>query len=401
MPAQSYKIRDAYQQPGWSRRIRESGGRWCDAERQESLQLKIRIEGWIEQQTNPVLYRQGRRVDPLSQVRFKLDCVVKSLVLNCRIHGMNLRARVLQASLDDFGTVALRADLRGRKEIFEIRPALDTLARSPLLETRSSFQGTVENLIRRSFATVQILKSTVSSDLEHSLSGKYVRLQFRSGGSGWVAIATGPQENQATIDGLLSNGMLWRSFLRERGLAGQDKLLLMGPLNKLLVLKSRLAWISGAGRDIQLMAMDSEIETLTSVDLGDCGNLDTALTQVQMFSDGKGVDEDECVRRVLGLAPEQITWSRSENSQSIAFRIRGLDFAHLRFGRRSKLTFGQGMQAVSTEIDWERLKDRVEQILAEQGIPLRGGNSRWTCRAPSSSWITHSPVRSTRVRWPC
>ena len=226
-------------------------------------------------------------MDRLNQVRFRLDCVVKSLVLNCRIRGMNLSARVLQASQDDFGTVALRAELRGRKEIFEIRPALETFVRRPLLETRSDFQRTVENLIRRNFATARILKSTVSSDLEHSLSGKYVRLQFRSGGSGWVAIAAGPQENQATVDGMLSSGLLWRGFLRERGLAGQDKLLLLGPSNKLLVLKSRLAWISGAGRDIQLMAMDSETETLTSVDLGDCGNLDTALTQVQTFSDGK------------------------------------------------------------------------------------------------------------------
>jgi hypothetical protein len=240
-------------------------------------------------------------------------------------------------------------------------------------------------LIRRSFATAQILKSTVSSDLEHSLSGNYLRLQFRSGGLGWTAIATGPQENQATIDGLLSNGLLWRGFLRERGLTGQDKLLLLGPSNKLLVLKSRLAWISGAGRDIQLMAMDSEAETLTSVDLEDGGNLDTALTHVQRFSDGKGVDDDERMRRVLGLAPEQITWSRSENSKSVAFRIRGLEFAHLRFGHRSKLTFGQGMQAVSTEADWGRLKDTVEQILAEQDIPLRGGNSRYT--AQPERWL--------------
>jgi hypothetical protein len=276
---------------------------WCDAERQERLQLKARIEGWIEQQTEPVLYFQGRRVDRLNQVRFKLDCVVKSLVLNCRNRGMNLRARVLQASQDDFGTVALRTELWGRIEIFEIRPALETLVRRPLLETRNDFQRTVENLIRRNFAAAQILKSTVASDLEHSLSGKYVRLQFRSGGSGWVAIAAGPQENQATVDGLLSSGLLWRGFLRERGLAGQDKLLLLGPSNKLLVLKSRLAWISGAGCGIQLMAMDSETETLTSVDLGDCGNLDTALTQVQTLSDGKSVDDDERVRRVLVRDP--------------------------------------------------------------------------------------------------
>ena len=386
MPAQSYRIRDPYRLPRWSRRIRESGGIWCDAERQERLQLKARIEGWIEQQIEPVLYLQGRRVDRLNQVCFKLDCVVKSLVLNCRNRRMNLHARVLQASRDDFGTVALRAELWGRIEIFEIRPAFETPVRRPLPEMRSDFQRTVENLIRRNFAAAQILKSTVSSDLEHSLSGKYVRLRFRSGRSGWVAIAAGPQENQATVDGLLSGGLLWRGFLRERGLACQDKLLLLGPSKKLLVLKSRLAWISGAGCDIQLMAMDSETETLTPVDLGDCGNLDTALTQVQTLSDGKAVDDDERVRRVLGLAPQQITWSRSENSKGVAFRIRGFEFAHLHLGYRSKLTFGQDMPAVvRTEADWGRLKDTVEQVLAEQGPSLRGRNSK--CVPRPERWL--------------
>jgi len=392
MSAQSYKIRDPYRLPRWSRRIRESGGMWCDAERQERLQLKARIESWIEQQSEPVLYLQGRRVDRLNQVRFKLDCVVKSLVLNCRNRGMNLRARVLQASQDDFGTVALRTELWGRIEVIEIRPALETPVRRPLLETRTGFQRTVENLIRRSFPAAQILKSTVASDLEHSLSGKYVRLQFRSEGSGWVVIAAGPHENQATVDGLLSSGLLWRGFLRERGLAGQDKLLLLGPSNKLLVLKSRLAWISGAGRDIQLMAVDSEAETLTAVELGDCGNLDTALTQVQTFSDGRGVHDDERVRRVLGLAPEQITWSRSGNGKSVAFRIRGLEFAHLHLGHRSRLTFGLGMLAVvRTEADWRRLKDTVEQILAEQGTLLRGRNSK--CVPQPERWLESMLLR--------
>jgi hypothetical protein len=396
MPARSYRIRNVYPQPARSRRIRESGTRWSDAERQERLLLKAQIEGWIEQQTNPVLYRQGHRVDRLNQARFSLDCVVKNLVLNCRVWGMNLRARVLQATLDNFGTLVLQVELRGKIEIFEIRPALETLVSRPLLETRCDFQRTVENLIRRNFAAARILKSTVSSDLEHSLSGKYVRLQFRSGGLGWIAIATGPQENQATIDGLLSNGLLWRAFLRQRGLADRDTLLLLGPLNKLLVLKSRLAWISGAGRDIQLMAMDSETETLTSVDLGDCGNLDTALTQVQTFSDGKSVDDDERVRRVLSLAPEQIIYSRSDKSKSVVFRIRGLEFAHLHLGRRPRLMSDVGRRAVvRTEADWGQLKDTVEQILAEQSTPLRRANPRY---APQPErWLESLLLRDIRV----
>jgi hypothetical protein len=395
MRAQSYIIHQGYHRPGRARRIGESSGRWCDAERQEQLQLKARIEGWIEQQTEPVLYRQGRRVDRLCQIRFGLDCVVRSLVLNCRIRGTNLRARVLQANQDDFGIVALQAELQGKKEIFEIRPKLDTLVSRPLLETRSDFQHTVESLIRRNFAKAQILKSTVSSDLEHSLSGRYVRLQFRSGGSRWVAIAAGPEENQATIDGLLSNGLLWRCFLRDRGLAGQDKLLLLGPSDKLLVLKSRLAWISGTSRDIRLLAMGSDTETLTRVDLSDCGNLDTALTRVQTFSDSKSVDGDERVQKVLSLAPEDITWSRSNSSNSVVFRIRGLEFAILRLGNRSKLTFGlHEPTVVRTEADWSHLKDTVRQILAEQGTPFRVGNSRYVPQP--ERWLESLLLRDIR-----
>ena len=195
---------------------------------------------------------------------------------------------------------------------------------------------------------------------------------------------------------MLSNGLLWRGFLEQRGLAGRDKLLLLAPSNKLLVLKSRLGWISGAGRDIQLMEMDAEAETLTPVDLGDCGNLDTALTQVQTLFNGKRLDDDERVRRVLGLAPEQITWSQSENNNSVVFRIRGLEFAQLQLGHRSRLTFGSGMPAVvRTESDWGHLRETVEQILAQQSIALRAGNSRY---APQPErWLESLILRDIRA----
>jgi hypothetical protein len=133
------------------------------------------------------------------------------------------------------------------------------------------------------------------------------------------------------------------------------------------------------------MAMDSGTDTLTPVDLEDCGNLDTALTQVRTFSDAKGLHAEEIVRRVLGLAPEHITWSRMGNSH-VAFRIRGLEFAQLHLGRRSRLTFGLGLPAViHSEVDWNRLKSMVEQIVKEQCARSRPGNVR--CRPRPERWL--------------
>jgi hypothetical protein len=386
MPAQPYRFRDACRRHGWRRHLRETeGSSWSDSERQERLQLKVRIEQWIEPQADPVLYRQGRRVGRLAEVRFSLDCMIRNLVLNCCIEGRNLRARVLHAAQDHFGAVALQTELAGRTEIFEIRPALESFVSRPLQETRSRFQKLVESLIGRAFPKARILRSVMASDLEHSLSAKFARLQFRSGGLTWLAIAAGPQESQATIDTLLSNGLLWRDLIKQQGLASQPKLLLLAPRDKLLVLKSRLAWIQDAGRCLELMSMDAEQETFAPVDLRDCGNLDTQLTRVQTYSHAAGLLTDERVQRVLSLAPEHITGSRAANNR-VVFRIRGLEFAQLRLGRRSRLSFGLGApEGLRSEADWSRLKDTVEQIVTEQSLRPRPGKSG--CGPKPERWL--------------
>jgi len=395
MAAQGYRIPSRIG-PRRSRQVREThGGFWFDCERQERVRLKTRIEQWIQELTDPVLYRQGRRLDRLQELRFRLDCMARSLVLNCRVQGTHIAARVLCASQDGFGSVALQVQFGRRIEIFEIRPAPEVVVSRPHQETRRDFQQTVENLIRKSFSKAQILRSAMGTDLEYSLSGKYVRVDFRFGNLRWLAIAAGPQETQATIDGLLSAALLWRDLLRQQGLVGPAKLLLLAPWNKLLVLKSRLGWIRGAGRDLQLAAFDLEMETLTLTDLEDCGNLDTALTQVQTSPDGLMLNDNQCVRRVVGLAPGLITWSCSGKSRTVTFRIRGLQFAQLQLGQRSRLSFGLGVPTViRKEDDWRRLNDTVLQIL-EEPRTAAGGNSKYP-RQPER-WLESLLLRDIRA----
>jgi hypothetical protein len=145
---------------------------------------------------------------------------------------------------------------------------------------RHQFQETLERLIRHNFHRASILKSSTYSNLAYPLSGKYVRVIFDSRGGQWHAIAAGPHESQATIDGLLSHGLLWREYSRERKPSKPIKLILIAPEGKSLVLRSRLAWISGVGQQVLLMEMDVAQSSLRYVELSDCGNLDTALTRI-------------------------------------------------------------------------------------------------------------------------
>ncbi len=87
---------------------------------------------------------------------------------------------------------------------------------------------------------------------------------------------------------------------------------------------------------------------------------------------------------------------KSENNNRVVFRIRGLEFAQLQLGRRSRLTFGSGMPAaVRTESDWSHLKETVEQILAQQSIALRAGNSRYAPRP--ERWLESLLLRDIRA----
>ncbi len=90
---------------------------------------------------------------------------------------------------------------------------------------------------------------------------------------------------------------------------------------------------------------------------------------------------------------------KSENNNRVVFRIRGLEFAQLQLGRRSRLTFGLGMPAVvRTESDWGHLKETVEQILAQQSIALRAGNSRY---APTARAVARKPAPAGYSSYRC
>jgi hypothetical protein len=248
---------------------------------QKQEKLKEDIEERLRSLDRPQLYLRGRRVDTLAKLNFRLICSPTQLILSFRLASKIFRRRVADAAYDSFGGLALKTEWLGQSEIVEIRSSPDGTSSGSLKTSRREFQKLLESAIRKNFLGATIWHSVIHSDLEHSLSGKYVRLRFRSGRSEWCALAVSLGEDQATVDGILSSALLWRELLQEEHGRRVSRLLLIAPPERLLVLKSRLAWIRGAGRQIQLMSLEPEQLALSFIDLSDCGNLDTALTQVQ------------------------------------------------------------------------------------------------------------------------
>ena len=268
--------------------VREHGGTLESYSREcEILRLKEKIEEGVLSLEQPQLYQNGRRVDRLEKLHFALSCSPFHLILSFRPASKVVRRRVIDVARDAFGALALKTEWLGKSELIEIRSGLEKASSGEWRTARQEFQTAVEALISGNFPKITTLHSVVHSDLEHSVSGRYVRLHFRSGGANWYALAVGPWEDQATIDATLSSGLIWRELLRAENARPAERLALIVPSGKLLVLKSRMAWTCGAGQRIHLLEMDLQKGALSFVDLRDCGNLDTALSQVQSWNSAK------------------------------------------------------------------------------------------------------------------
>jgi hypothetical protein len=265
--------------------VRERRGTLGGYSRQsEILRLKERIEEGARSLEEPQLYQNGHRVDRLEKLHFALSCSPFHLILSFRPASKAVRRRVVDVAQDAFGALALKTEWLGKSEVIEIRSGRERACSLGRRTARQEFQKEVEGLIAGNFPKITTLHSVVRSDLEHSVSGKYVRLHFRSGRSEWYALAVGPWEDQATVDATLSCGLIWRELLSAEKAHPAERLALIVPSGKLLVLKSRMAWTRGAGQQIHLLEMDLERGALSFVDLGDCGNLDTALSHVQSWN---------------------------------------------------------------------------------------------------------------------
>lgn len=374
------------------RGVRESGEPWRLVS-QEISELKARIEEWLAALQEPGLYLRGRRIGSLNDLELSFESG-RHLVVRYRTGGRQVRRRIIDASRSESGAVILQAAFLRREEPIEIRAAEAARPRQRLRAGRLHFQRMIEWIIARNFPRTRILASAVSTDLEHSISGKYVRITFLSGRSRWHAAAVSPWEDQATVDGLLSTALLWRDFLQRGNAARAEKLLLIAPAGKSLVLRSRMGWIAGAGRQIHLMEMDGDRESLVFVDPGDSGNLDTSLTQVQVPSDCAQALSDERAQRLVRLAADEINPVIRANH--VAFRIHGLEFAQLQLGHKGKLIFGLSESStVRNESDWNLLAQCVSHILKQRRASSRAGNALYSLQA--ERWLESLILRDVRI----
>ena len=222
-------------------------------------------------------------------------------------------------------------------------------------------------------------------DLEKSFGPAYARGSLVHGHEAWAVIAVNAEETQATVDGILTLGVLWLAHCREN--AGGRRLYrglrMIVPRGMATLTASRLAWMNRDAAQWELWEFDEKTEEMEQRDAADHGNLTTRLIHAPNEAAARERFA-EAAARVMALVPELMRAAVEQRIQSgaeMAFRLHGLEFARVRMGyagqsfnRVQEITFGAGANETPlTEENAGELRDLVARLFERREA---GGDKR-------------------------
>ncbi len=190
-------------------------------------------------------------------------------------------------------------------------------------------------------------------DLEKSFGPAYARGSLVQGQQAWAVIAINDEETQATVDGILTLGILWLHHCRESGSGRRlyQGLKLIVPRGMATLTLSRLAWLNPVAAQWELWELDQATEELERRDAADHGNLTTRLLHAPNEQSAKERFAAASTK-VFSLVPEAMrdaVEQRIRSGSELAFLLHGLEFARIRMGftgntfsPAQEITFGAG-----------------------------------------------------------
>jgi hypothetical protein len=182
----------------------------------------------------------------------------------------------------------------------------------------------------------------------------------------------GERESAAIVDGVLTLGILWLDFCRQKsdGRRHFGGLKVILPAGAWRTTAERMAWLNTRAAEFALYTLDERSEELTEVDFRDTGNLESRL--LHAFSAGAALERCRTgVERLMALVPAAAQGRievRANSATEVGLRLHGLEFARVRqaaaassFARTEELSFGAG--ANETPLTPEN-EDACRELLA-------------------------------------
>ncbi len=368
-------------------------------------ELAAQIEQFLATHPKAVVLEDGRIAFDLQTAKFTVQVKQGRCTLQLWNNARNLSRRVVAVTQrrDTLKLSTMRLG-QAKPQMLEIVAQPERRTPSTREGVRKHFLPVLHRMLQREFPdwTSDPLQSAM--DLEKSFGPAYARGTLHRGQQAWTVVGVNAEESQATIDGILTIGILWLQLCRER--AGGKRLykglLLFVPERTATVTLGRLAWLRDEAAQWRLFEFSSRTEEVEERDAADTGNLATHLVHLP---DERAARERFAASlvEVMSLIPSNIQTSVEQHlrsSSELTLLLHGLEFARIRihaaarsFTQTAEISVGTGPdETLLTEASAPQLRSMLQQLFERRNA---WGSARDPLfRAAPEAWLESSLRRN-------
>ncbi|HEV2616357.1 MAG TPA: hypothetical protein VGU63_07085 [Candidatus Acidoferrales bacterium] len=250
---------------------------------------------------------------------------------------------------------------------------------------REQFRERFARMLAEQFPDAHVESLTTAADLKRSFSALYTRGVMTEGRSSWAVMGAGPAESPAASEGILSFGLLWLDWMRQRAeRRAIEGLRLFLPEGQARVTLERSHALRPNVR-LEVYEFSERDWRVRRMEASSHGNVESWLTPRKEIELTLAAARDamDHIRSLLPQEPEAIETSVPPATREVSFRFRGLEFARWIDGRiyfglgddRRPLANGDSrpLKALLRELSLKR-----NSLASDMHDPLyRGAPERW------------------------
>jgi len=274
----------------------------------------------------------GSRIFPAGTLSWEVRGAEEKPLLHLWAENCNVTRRVLAIADHSGDCLSLAVERFGKSKPERLVILRTEYARSPRELSRAEFSEQLRRILAEQFPDETLEKISITSDLEHSLSGVYARGITRRGCASFAFLAVPDGQVPGAVESSLTYALLWLERARQSSRRQPiSALRLIVPSGRSSVLAYRLAALHPR-LAIHIFELDPLRESLERVNPCAEGNVSTWLVpyrESQLLLE----KAQSAVAPIVALAPDAIRVHASLQTQEVHLRFRGLTFARWHDGR--------------------------------------------------------------------
>jgi len=331
----------------------------------------------------PEVRENGEKLSGLAALQYEVSAHGDAALLHLWSAQQSLVRRVLRVAEKSDDRVVLEVSRFGFSRNAQLEFVAATAQPEPRRIEREQFSPRLRRIFTDHFPDEIVESLANSADLRHSISGSYTRGVMRRGSEAHAVLGASPNEDPATIDGILTFGLIWLQQARDRARRySVHGLRLFLPKGYSFTTAHRMAALASPN-EVELYEYEPRYWRIRRVARSDAGNLASWIVPRREIEQAIAAAMP-VAERIRRLAPDAIRLGVVAGSQDVTLRFRGTEFARWRAG---EMWYGLGdHQAVLTPQKWASLEALVRQLETHRH-PLASDTKHRLYRGQPERWL--------------